>query len=62
MKNYQIKSIIQKINYIIKTKLNISIEDRVVNPINKSKLENLIVFKNKNGEDYFKYYVEFKKN
>ena len=44
-------------NYIIKTKLNISTEDRVVNPINKSKLENLIVFKNNNENEDFKYYV-----
>ena len=44
-------------NYIIKTKLNISTEDRVVNPINKSKLENLIVFKNNNENEDYKYYV-----
>ena len=44
-------------NYIIKTKLNISTEERVVNPINKSKLENLIVFKNNNENEDFKYYV-----
>ena len=44
-------------NYIIKTKLNISTEERVVNPINKSKLENLIVFKNNNENEDYKYYV-----
>ena len=44
-------------NYIIKTKLNIYTEDRVVNPINKSKLENLIVFKNNNENEDYKYYV-----
>ena len=44
-------------NQLIKTKLNISTKDRVINPVNKSKLENFIICKSKLSKIDYRYYV-----